>query len=51
MTAAVLVLSAFCVLLTAGVLWAAVPLLHPSPDLDTGETGHAAVGIGLTLYS
>jgi len=39
----VLVLGAFCVLLTAGVLWAATPLLHPARDRDAGETGHTAV--------
>ncbi|MDR7161074.1 hypothetical protein [Arthrobacter sp. BE255] len=39
----VLVLGAFCVLLTAGVLWAAAPLLHPARDRAAADRGHTAV--------
>ena len=48
---AVLVLGAFGVLLTSGVRWAAAPLLHANPASGAGETGQAAVGIGITVYS
>ena len=39
----VLVLAAFCVLLIAGVLWAAAPLLHPARDRAAADPGHTAV--------
>ena len=48
---AVLVLGAFGVLLSSGVRWAAAPVLQADPASDAGETGHAAVGIGITVYS
>jgi hypothetical protein len=48
---AVLVLGAFAVRLTAGVLWAAAPKLQPARGRAAGQTGYAAIGIGVTIYS
>ena len=51
MVTALVLLGAFGVLLSAGVLWAAAPLLARPIASDADETGHAAVGGGFTVYS